>query len=437
MAIGRNEPCPCGSGKKYKKCCIGKPVAPSSFALADVLPAGPVIPEWETMFNRSQIDPFALKLQSASLDEKLQLLRDKIDHTENLDDLDIIEYLEKVLVDADRLDRAADFESLLRFIEARHPACFSDGCPFDDWRVLDALRSNSELRPALEKFLQNRRDSEIMHEVYDLVRYHGRTAEFAEAIRAHWLEIKQWSQSDLDAAPAIFRAWAMGAIVERYFNANSALQPDDESMLAELSVFRLDKQERLAVIMARHGWWVDEHIAEWTRHKIDSLRSMGAREWSTKTFEGKTMEESDQLLCELCDDFSRELCFQHGWPSSRASMAVDELVAYLRERRTKTRGRVFTRLLPERKTFSDAAAHGANDEMKGRHRQAAFVEAALPWIKFLFDRGLVAQSEIHGLWDSLRDGCSSVPAMLESGTGRDPLMLGRMRDTLASAGPPL
>lgn len=25
MSIGRNEPCPCGSGKKYKKCCINKP----------------------------------------------------------------------------------------------------------------------------------------------------------------------------------------------------------------------------------------------------------------------------------------------------------------------------------------------------------------------------------------------------------------------------
>ena len=22
--IGRNAPCPCGSGKKYKKCCLGK-----------------------------------------------------------------------------------------------------------------------------------------------------------------------------------------------------------------------------------------------------------------------------------------------------------------------------------------------------------------------------------------------------------------------------
>ncbi|HEX7004323.1 MAG TPA: SEC-C metal-binding domain-containing protein [Trueperaceae bacterium] len=26
--IGRNEPCPCGSGKKYKKCCLGKEIEP-------------------------------------------------------------------------------------------------------------------------------------------------------------------------------------------------------------------------------------------------------------------------------------------------------------------------------------------------------------------------------------------------------------------------
>ncbi|MGH9934851.1 MAG: SEC-C metal-binding domain-containing protein, partial [Blastocatellia bacterium] len=26
-SIGRNDLCPCGSGKKYKKCCLGKPGA--------------------------------------------------------------------------------------------------------------------------------------------------------------------------------------------------------------------------------------------------------------------------------------------------------------------------------------------------------------------------------------------------------------------------
>jgi SEC-C motif len=30
MAINRNDPCPCGSGKKYKRCCLGKPVASNS-----------------------------------------------------------------------------------------------------------------------------------------------------------------------------------------------------------------------------------------------------------------------------------------------------------------------------------------------------------------------------------------------------------------------
>ena len=25
LKVGRNDPCPCGSGRKYKKCCIDKP----------------------------------------------------------------------------------------------------------------------------------------------------------------------------------------------------------------------------------------------------------------------------------------------------------------------------------------------------------------------------------------------------------------------------
>jgi len=28
LKIGRNDPCPCGSGRKYKRCCIGKDQVP-------------------------------------------------------------------------------------------------------------------------------------------------------------------------------------------------------------------------------------------------------------------------------------------------------------------------------------------------------------------------------------------------------------------------
>ena len=33
---GRNDACPCGSGKKFKKCCLGKPYQPSAELLADL-----------------------------------------------------------------------------------------------------------------------------------------------------------------------------------------------------------------------------------------------------------------------------------------------------------------------------------------------------------------------------------------------------------------
>jgi hypothetical protein len=34
MTVGRNDPCPCGSGKKYKKCCADKDAAARSAELA-------------------------------------------------------------------------------------------------------------------------------------------------------------------------------------------------------------------------------------------------------------------------------------------------------------------------------------------------------------------------------------------------------------------
>ncbi|MDT8324176.1 MAG: SEC-C metal-binding domain-containing protein, partial [Bacteroidota bacterium] len=38
-SVGRNDPCPCGSGKKYKKCCLAKDAAAQAQARFDLLPA--------------------------------------------------------------------------------------------------------------------------------------------------------------------------------------------------------------------------------------------------------------------------------------------------------------------------------------------------------------------------------------------------------------
>src|SRR5436309_1457056 len=33
LQVGRNAPCPCGSGKKFKKCCLGKDDGPAPTSL--------------------------------------------------------------------------------------------------------------------------------------------------------------------------------------------------------------------------------------------------------------------------------------------------------------------------------------------------------------------------------------------------------------------
>lgn len=38
--VGRNDPCPCGSGKKYKNCCMQKDKGPKKFS-AKVISSGP------------------------------------------------------------------------------------------------------------------------------------------------------------------------------------------------------------------------------------------------------------------------------------------------------------------------------------------------------------------------------------------------------------
>ena len=44
---GRNEPCPCGSGKKYKKCCLhtSKPSAGGTFVYTDLDDLSNQVPE--------------------------------------------------------------------------------------------------------------------------------------------------------------------------------------------------------------------------------------------------------------------------------------------------------------------------------------------------------------------------------------------------------
>ena len=62
MSISRNSPCPCGSGKKYKRCCMDKetsaPVSTASFLAAEVA----VIAEEQEVDSIEQLNEIAAEI---------------------------------------------------------------------------------------------------------------------------------------------------------------------------------------------------------------------------------------------------------------------------------------------------------------------------------------------------------------------------------------
>jgi SEC-C motif len=63
MKVGRNDPCPCGSGKKYKKCCLEKDeriaMAPLPIAEATKSEEEPTGEDWEEAEGPEEVEPVA------------------------------------------------------------------------------------------------------------------------------------------------------------------------------------------------------------------------------------------------------------------------------------------------------------------------------------------------------------------------------------------
>src|SRR5262245_20785951 len=95
MKIGRSEPCPCGSGKKYKKCCLLKEPAPPPDAERDTeseareedaasAPSAPP-PAEEPSPEERRWEHFWEALGEASPERKLEMAREVIGAEESFD----------------------------------------------------------------------------------------------------------------------------------------------------------------------------------------------------------------------------------------------------------------------------------------------------------------------------------------------------------------
>jgi hypothetical protein len=143
--IGRNDPCRCGSGKKYKKCCLGKDVERES--RASNIPGV----TWDEFYENLEAHVDKDRLEKSPAPQLAKLDPGKLDPA-----------LREVLLG--RLISGGEYGAVIRFFEATGYDDSRKGC------VLDAVSSAAEAKdaPAVRRLLDFLPESERLGDTLPL-----------------------------------------------------------------------------------------------------------------------------------------------------------------------------------------------------------------------------------------------------------------------------
>jgi hypothetical protein len=465
MKTGRNDPCPCGSGKKYKKCCLEKDKLEAATRPA-FIPSGPSLyttPN-EQMSGRTESSAYTSTALAAPsepvleappqpkdpIEEKRDARCEEFESLDEDDDNGRIEVFLKTLDDRELItdDMAYEMLSCLHgnavargergryaewvgMLRDRHPEVFEKSAPYYLSTCLeDALSENrlNAVRPlAREIGLQCGRDLDIAYKAFDGLAYHGQLSALVDAFRVGLPGVKEstnvFPQSILEFANN-------GADYEIYDYVEHTNAPDPAD----------------PVLLERIKYFIEEPDLVYVRKLIDDLSGKCGREWTMVDFEVKKRgkksrrdddsEETDNLF-RLINEFVGYLRREEGVPYSKGNLVRRKLYRYLTGRALgefKPRLSMLEQMehphrkppkpptpihpvCPERVTFEACLSDLLHMFNMLVIRAAALFEAMPAWLRFLETRHLIdsdirrrvikdlfpLQELLLKLWDSYTD----------------------------------
>ena len=436
---GRNDPCPCGSGKKYKKCCLSKdqasrnqkirtnigqdlseetiPPTTETSLPANLIPADDRRPEPED----EAVDPLLERINAfwddfmdAPYEHKWAAVTQMLAEEPELCDGEMVfetaNDLFGLSVVAGEIDR---YKALLNQFEEVVPAAYEEELHYIlDWRIQIALIEGDDA--GVERyFLQFSplagENLDLYYRVISALAYHGRLAVLHEGMR--------------QARPFIADAdglveWACGEFSEklgdielfRQLEQNDHLTADDPALQQRLAEYELTiEPEMLSPILDyRSG------------HKTPS--------WTPDDFKlssRKTNDPAKKALALLLAAFAHFAHVEKGVSHTKAEMACDELRSYIfgrhageldehednfgygRAPRHKRRPTNYYALRPDAKTLDRHMAQLMGFLSFRQYEAFALFELLPTWLRFLTKYELLDEEtrlqtlkEMHYLKDS-------------------------------------
>ena len=412
MKVGRNDPCPCGSGKKYKKCCLAKEEAAARQAAQERAAAlraiEPLAVDDQLAGFSSYTPPLPPEPRPRSLEEaareELWAAFEAADAAKQtalfrralangvLDD----EYAYEMLTQLRDEAGPALWGALVEELRAARPDLYTSSAPYYlELQIADALVAGHYDRlPALATALAETAgdDLDMFYRSRDRLAYHGHLALLAETMAQAWPLVRA-SNKFIPGADAKFAAESQQLAMLDYLEHTTTPRADDPALLVAMEQFGpVDLPEALA-------------------DQIALITGQSDRPWD------RADDPEDTRINRLGFRFQGELVRHWGMPLSRAELARVALLNYIAERRDpdspiaravrRPKGKhrsaalaAVDLLCPDRESLDRYIAQKLSF-LSSQVIEVAVMLAAVPaWLCFLYDQGLMTAERRA---DALRD----------------------------------
>jgi hypothetical protein len=256
MKVGRNDPCPCGSGKKYKKCCLAKDEAAARQAYAAQATVQREIagsldlpkPPPPSPLEQARGELWE-EFEASTTTEQPALLRRALADRELLD-AELA--FEMICAIRDNHDRAVFAETLDMLREQRPELYQHNAAYYLEWQIADALvAGNQPVLPELGAALAETagKDLDTFYIAIERLAYHEQLTLIAQMMAWAWPHVRT-SGAFVPGAEDEFAIRALDLTLLAHIEQDPDLSADDPQLIAALELFAPVDRERLAAHIA-------------------------------------------------------------------------------------------------------------------------------------------------------------------------------------------
>lgn len=423
LKLGRNDPCHCGSGKKYKKCCMNKdkeatqaeqaarqaaavPVSPSFMPALPETPREPPDPLTEARNVRWE------EFQAASYEGQIALFNQILTEEPELMDGEMaFEFLNDIYYESVERNERDRFEAMADTLLEHRPEVYAAEAGFIlGWRITNALAAGRvEDIPALAEAMAATAEKSIdeFFNLMDQLAYHNQLTVLVSATRLAWPQLKDSTRIfGIDD----FARQAAHYVIFNYLSQTSTPDDRDPDLLAQIAPYITLDLDLFTNYVAR---LTQQSQPAWTLADFEFGPPPSASRYDgDDEDEEEIVDEGRQNLRHLTVEFLGYLYHQENIPYTKGELARAQIYQYILKRhdgdldppeaRPKPiRGKKHKSshssphhpLCPNRKTLDHFLADLINFFNPQYYKAAATLELTPAWLRFLESRGLITTEQ--------------------------------------------